>query len=216
MQRYVLHMSPQYGELRPTNNWDPSGSLRHPCKFQRVSRLCSITARHLVAGISQTLRRWTEGATCVRQGDHHVGHWPTFYCEFRMQVWNVWHEARWKYRTQKIAKNSPSGHHRTTLSGCIFATKTCIDNRGNIVKQQYLLHMFPQCGELRPTNGWDRFGSFCNTPANFNGFRVLPSLLQQHRSMEANQTLHGVWPYSALVHYTVFQKNWITKLVTVT
>jgi len=24
------------------------------------------------------LRRWTEGATCVRQGDHQVGHWPTF------------------------------------------------------------------------------------------------------------------------------------------
>jgi len=29
-------------------------------------------------GVSQTLRRWTEGATYVRQGDHHVGHWPTF------------------------------------------------------------------------------------------------------------------------------------------
>jgi len=77
-QRYVLHMSPQYGELRPTNGWDPSGSLRHPCKFQRISRLGSVTARHLVAGVSQTLWRWTEGATCVRQGDHHVGHWPTF------------------------------------------------------------------------------------------------------------------------------------------
>jgi len=29
-----------------------------------------------------------------------------------------------------------------------------------IVKQQYLLHMSSQCGELRPTKGWDRFGSF--------------------------------------------------------
>ena len=77
-QRYVLHMSPQYGELRPTSGWDPSGSLRHPCKVQRVSHLGSVTARHLVVGVSQTLRRWTEGATCVRQGDHHVGHWPTF------------------------------------------------------------------------------------------------------------------------------------------
>jgi len=27
-----------------------------------------------VVGISQTLRHWTEGATYVRQGDHHVGH----------------------------------------------------------------------------------------------------------------------------------------------
>jgi len=53
-QWHVLHTSPQYGELRPTNGWDPSGSLRHPYKFQRVSRLGSITARHLVVGVSQT------------------------------------------------------------------------------------------------------------------------------------------------------------------
>jgi len=32
----------------------------------------------LVVGVSQTLRHWTEGATYVRQGDHHVGHWPTY------------------------------------------------------------------------------------------------------------------------------------------
>jgi len=28
--------------------------------------------------VSQTLRLWTEGTTYIRQGDHHVGHWPTF------------------------------------------------------------------------------------------------------------------------------------------
>ena len=39
------------------------------------------------------------------------------------------------------------------------------------------------------------------TPANFNGFRVLASLLQQRRSPEANQTLHSVWPSPGLVHY---------------
>ena len=31
------------------------------------------------------------------------------------------------------------------------------------------------------------------TPANFNGFRVLASLLQRRRSPEANETLHNVW-----------------------
>jgi len=36
-------MSPQYGELRPTSGWDRSGSLWHPSKFQRVSRLGSVT-----------------------------------------------------------------------------------------------------------------------------------------------------------------------------
>jgi len=44
--------------------------------------------------------------------------------------------ARWKYRTQKIAKNSPFGHYRKTLSGYIFATKTRIDNWKNVVKQE--------------------------------------------------------------------------------
>ena len=39
------------------------------------------------------------------------------------------------------------------------------------------------------------------TAANFNGFRVLPSLLQRRCSPEANQTLHDVWPSPALVHY---------------
>jgi len=41
----------------------------------------------------------------------------------------------------------------------------------------------------------------CGTPANFNGFRVLASLLHRRRSTEANQTLHDVWPSPTLVHY---------------
>ena len=36
-----------------------------------------------------------------------------------------------KYTTQKIAKNSQSGHHRTTLLGYIFANKARIDNQKN-------------------------------------------------------------------------------------
>ena len=78
MQQYVFHMSSQYGELRPINGWDRFGSLGHPCKFQRASRLSSVTARHLVVGVTQTLQRWTEGVSYVWQGDHHVGLWPTF------------------------------------------------------------------------------------------------------------------------------------------
>ena len=31
-----------------------------------------------VVGISQTLWHWAEGATYIRQGGHHVGHWLTF------------------------------------------------------------------------------------------------------------------------------------------
>jgi len=69
-----------------------------------------------------------------------------------------------------------------------------------LFKQQYLLHRSPQYGELRPTGGWDRFGSL-GYPANFNGFRVWASLLRRHRSTEVNKTLQDVWPSPRLVHY---------------
>ena len=39
------------------------------------------------------------------------------------------------------------------------------------------------------------------TLANFNGFRVLASLLQRCHSTEANQTFHNVWPIPGLVDY---------------
>jgi len=41
----------------------------------------------------------------------------------------------------------------------------------------------------------------CGTPANFNGFRVLASLLHRRRSTDVNQTLHDVWPSLGLVRY---------------
>jgi len=60
-----------------------------------------------------------------------------------------------------------------------------------LVKQQYLLHMSSQYGELRLLAAEICWRVWC-TPANFNGFRVLVSLLQRCRSMEVNQTLHDV------------------------
>jgi len=43
----------------------------------------------------------------------------------------------------------------------------------------------------------------CDTPANFNGFRVLASLLHRLRSTEVNQTLHDVWPFGwyTIIHF---------------
>jgi len=48
-----------YGELSPTSGWDRSGSLGHPCKFQRVSRLDSVNARQCSS------RRQPNCAACV-------------------------------------------------------------------------------------------------------------------------------------------------------
>jgi len=90
--------------------------------------------------------------------------WP--YCEFRMQVWNVLHAARWKYRTQKSAKI----RHLGTIAQLCPTVSSQLRHVSTIgkksVKQQYVLHMFPQYGELQPTNSWDQFRSLWH-PSKF-------------------------------------------------
>ena len=49
-----------------------------PANFNGFRVLAALLHGNQVVSVSQTLRRWTEGATYVRQGDHHVGYWPTF------------------------------------------------------------------------------------------------------------------------------------------
>jgi len=59
--RYLLHKSSWYGELRSTNSWDLLASLGHPCKFQWLSHLGSVTARHTSSGRQPNfavLNRW--------------------------------------------------------------------------------------------------------------------------------------------------------------
>jgi len=47
-----------------------------PANFNGFCVLAALLHGSLVVGV--TLRRWTEGATYIRQGGHHVGHWHTF------------------------------------------------------------------------------------------------------------------------------------------
>jgi len=47
-----------------------------PANFHGFRVLAPLLHGTLVVGVSQTLRRSTEGATYIRQGGHHVGHWP--------------------------------------------------------------------------------------------------------------------------------------------
>jgi len=87
------------------------------------------------------------------------------------------------------------------LLGCIFATKTRIDNRKKNLLNSNIFsrcpHNMANFGPLTAEICWRVWG----TPANFNGFSVLASLLQRRRSPEANQTLHDVWPSPGLVRY---------------
>jgi len=58
-----------------------------------------------------------------------------------------------------------------------------------LVRQQYLLHMSLQYGELRPTIAAEIISLVWNTPVNFNGFRVLAALLHGTPVLGVRQTL---------------------------
>jgi len=82
-----------------------------------------------------------------------------------------------KIQDAKIAKKSPSGHHRTTLSSYIFATKAPPrnDNRKKLNSNisSTCTHNMVNFGSLAAEIGSGVWG----TPANLHGFCVLPSLL---------------------------------------
>ena len=90
---------------------------------------------------------------------------------------------------KKIAKNLPSGHHCTILSSYIFLTKACIDNwKKNLLNSNTsstCLHNMADFGPLTAEIGSGAWG----TPANFNGFRVLPTLLHSTLVVGVSQTL---------------------------
>ena len=94
------------------------------------------------------------------------------------------HAARCKCRTQKSRQKSPSGHHRTTLSGYIFATKARIDNQKNLLSSNMsstCSHDMVNFGLLAPEIRPVVWG----TPTNFNGFRVLAALLHSSKVVSA-------------------------------
>jgi len=90
---------------------------------------------------------------------------------------------------KKSPKKLPLAHHRTALSGYIFAIKARIDNR----KKNFLStdissrcpHNMVNFGLLAAEIGPVLLG----TPANFNGFRVLAALLHGSQVVGVSQTL---------------------------
>jgi len=97
-----------------------------------------------------------------------------------MQVWNVLRAGRWKYRTQKVAKNRHLGTI-AQLCRAISSQLRHISTIGKNVKQQYLIQMSPQYSELRPTSGWDRSGSLGH-PCKFQRISRLGSVTARHCS----------------------------------
>jgi len=99
----------------------------------------------------------------------------------------VLHAARRKYRTQKIAKNSPSGTIAQicrAVSSQLRHVSTIGNNLLNSNMSFTCPHNMANLGPLMAEIGSGVWG----TLANFNGFRVLSSLLQRRCSSEAK------WP----------------------
>jgi len=119
--------------------------------------------------------------------------------ECRSELRNVLQSARWKCRTEK---------NRTNLLGYIFATNARIDNRKNLLSRN-ISSTCPRNMVNFSLLAAEIVSLVWSTPANFNGFRDLASLLQRRRSMEANQNLHNVWPLPAWASklYDVSQKT---------
>jgi len=117
-------------------------------------------------------------------------------------------------------KKSPSRYHRTTLSGHIFATIAMYQQSEKLVKQQYISHMSPQYGELRPTSGWDLLWSLGH-PNKFQRVSPLGSVTARHPSSGREPTFaalnRGRHLYSAgrssrwaLAHILVIR--WVVRL----
>ena len=68
INKNLLYISPQYGELRPTSGWDHLVSLGHPCKFQRVSRPGSVTAWHSSSGCQPNFASLNRGSHLYSAG----------------------------------------------------------------------------------------------------------------------------------------------------
>ena len=87
-----------------------------------------------------------------------------------------------------MAKNSPSGHHCTTLSGYIFATKANIDNQKQNLLNSNIFSICPHnmgnFGPLAAEICWRVWG----TSAHFHGFSPLGRVTEWHSVVSVSQT----------------------------
>jgi len=111
-----------------------------------------------------------------------------------MQVWNDM--CCPQLAEMQDAKNhQKSGHSGTTVWGCIFAIKACINNRKKLLNSR--AHI-PQYGEHRCTNGWDRFTSLGH-PNKFQRVSRL-AFVTAATSLTGGQPNFARWPSAGLVH----------------
>jgi len=95
--------------------------------------------------------------------------------ECRYEMCCMWLAA---IQDAKMMQKTPSGrHHPRTLSGYVFATKACIDNRKKLLSSSNIsstcAHNMVNFGPVAA----EIVSGVWGTPGNFNGYRVLAALL---------------------------------------
>jgi len=130
-----------------------------------------------------------------------------------MQVWNLLHVARWKYRTEKLCKN----RHLCTITQLCWAVSSQLRHISTItkklVKQQYLIHISSEYGELGSTNDWDRLVSLGHS-SEFERVSCLRFVTAPTSLNGGQPDFHDVGPPPGLVHYVyifwaLLSPNWI-------
>jgi len=112
-----------------------------PSYFNGYRVLATLLHGTLLVGVSQTLWRWTEGANYIRQGDHHVGRWPTFLVvfDFTKYINNRSVPALAILRgalTPRRGKSAASTNQNITMSMLTEESKTSI-----FVKPRFHMHL---------------------------------------------------------------------------
>jgi len=104
----------------------PLASLGHHCKFQRLSSLGSVIARHSSSGRHPNFAALNRGRHLYSAGDHHVGHWPTL-CSIKIYFSEIFVAVRAiRDPTAKfLVVSGPPGHHGISA----YATKVLFQNK---------------------------------------------------------------------------------------
>jgi len=118
---------------------------------------------------------------------------------------------------KKSPKKLPSGHHRTTLSGYIFATKECIDNRKkNLLNSNISSTCLDNKVNFGPLQlrSVDKFGAPQQVSTGFASWLRYYTNVAQQRSAKLWR-MFGRLIWAGTLH-CIPQKNWTTKLMAVT
>jgi len=118
------HNMLNFGPLMAEICWRVWGT---PANFNGFRVLAALLHGTLVVGVSPILRSCTEGATYIRQGGHHDGHWPTFQLQilllsvFRKIFFEIFQHfaeigqrcrSTWRHRANH---SQSSSHHKTNV-----------------------------------------------------------------------------------------------------